>query len=151
MESRPMRLRAWVESVYDGDTFTVVVEEWPSGRGGEWREVRPNLFVQFYDGFKLVCGVRERIKVRLLGVDAPEVRGEEKAEGKVSTEWVKAQFDGLEHVFLRMEKEDSFGRWLCDVTYGDKNLADEMLKSGMAEVYSRSRGANDEDIMEVPW
>lgn len=118
-------------------------------------EVRPNLYreiaIDESSGYELTePGERERIKIRLAGVDTPEIKGEERAEGIISRDWVVSQIGHLGHVYTEMIKEDPFGRWLNPVYYEGKNLADEALAAGMAEKYTRSVGS-DEPIMKVPW
>ncbi len=85
--------RAVVVSVYDADTITVDVDL----------------------GFHQKS---EEIKLRLFGINAPEVRGPEKVEGKVSRDWLREQILG-QGVVIRTYKEGrgkgKYGRWLADV------------------------------------
>lgn len=152
-----MKHRGWIESVYDGDTFWAWVEliesyppDMPENIGIKWRELRPNLKIQHRQGPLLNPGLRERIRIRLLGIDAPEMRGEEKAAGQISAQWVRDELASFDHVKIDMLKTDSFGRWLCDVEYGGIDLALAMLNARQAKVYTRSRGPAVE-IMKVPW
>jgi len=149
--------RGWIENVYDGDTFTATVQYGDcthKTHEREWVELRRNLFQEHRFlglGYHPGSAIRERIRIRLLGVDAPEVRGEEKAAGKISAQWVRNELEGHPDVEIEMVKRDSFGRWLCSVRYGSKDLATQMLSAGMAQVYSRTRSVDDGGIMRVPW
>lgn len=85
--------RAVVVSVYDADTITVDVDL----------------------GFHQKS---EEIKLRLFGINAPEVRGSEKVEGRVSRDWLREQILG-KGVVIRTYKDGrgkgKYGRWLADV------------------------------------
>ena len=85
---KPYYYIAEVVKVYDGDTCTCIVDL----------------------GFKLSA----KIKVRLVGIDTPEVRTkdeEEKARGFAARDWLREQILG-EKVLLHTEKKGKFGRWL---------------------------------------
>ena len=92
--------RARVTSIYDADTITVDVDL----------------------GFHLKS---EGIKLRLFGIDAPEMRGLEKQQGKVSRDWLRDQILDQE-VVIRTYKDGrgkgKYGRWLADV-YAVTDLA----------------------------
>jgi len=82
-----------VVSVYDADTITVDV----------------NL------GFHQKS---EHIKLRLFGINAPEMRGPEKVDGAKSRDWLRDQILG-QQVVIRTYKDGrgkgKYGRWLADV------------------------------------
>lgn len=86
--------KAKVINVVDGDTFDLDVDL----------------------GFK----IHMQIRVRLLGVDTPEKRGDKEKElGLICTEYAKAHYLNQE-VIIRSHKEtdlntDSFGRYLCQL------------------------------------
>jgi micrococcal nuclease len=79
------------------------------------------------------------IEYRLLGVDAPEMRGSTRPAGVVATDYTRAWLD--EHgkhggLFARSIKTDSFGRYLAVVRCGEgHSLGDALLASGNAVPY----------------
>lgn len=85
---KPFYYIAEVVKVYDGDTCTCVVDL----------------------GFKTSV----RIKIRLVGIDTPEIRtkdDEEKALGFKTRDWLRERILGKK-VLLHTEKKGKFGRWL---------------------------------------
>ena len=102
---------ATVRSVYDGDTITVDID--------------------------LGLGVwKHGEKIRLYGIDTPELRGAERTEGLKVRDWVRARIDG-EAIVLRTikDKKGKYGRLLGVVTIpgSETTLNDEMLRLGLAE------------------
>lgn len=84
---------ATVLSVYDGDTIRVDIDL----------------------GFGIVM---QNQSIRLLGMNTPEVRGEERQEGLVARDFVRSMIDGKE-IMLRTFKDTKgkYGRWLAEVYY----------------------------------
>lgn len=85
------------------------------------------------------CVIKERIRV--LGVDAPEMKGEEREAGKLAKAYVETWFeshsDGSDWPFVVWsQKGDSFRRWLGRI-YCNANcsLADSLLEMGYAVPY----------------
>ena len=125
-------IKAYIQRVIDGDTFDVILHPVPDEQ--------------------------RRIRLRLAGVDTPEMKGASKEAGGISTEWVRNELDGVDHVSVSIDKVDSFGRWIGSVTYKKKgenyscDLAEELLSAGMAQVYSRSAVWISSDIIqEARW
>tara|TARA_Y100001937_G_C7127674_1_gene335633 strand:- start:970 stop:1296 length:327 start_codon:yes stop_codon:yes gene_type:complete len=103
--------RAFVRKVYDGDTVTVDIDL----------------------GFGVVL---KNQKMRLLRINAPEVRGEERLEGlksrdalreKISNKWVKIK--------TQKDKKGKYGRWLADIWLEEVCINDWLLSEGYASVY----------------
>ena len=85
---KPFYYIAEVVKVYDGDTCTCVVDL----------------------GFKTSV----RIKIRLVGIDTPEIRtkdDEEKVRGFASRDWLREKILGKK-VLLHTPEKGKFGRWL---------------------------------------
>lgn len=84
---------AMVVSAYDGDTIRADIDL----------------------GFGIVM---QNQSIRLLGIDTPEVRGEERPEGLIARDYVREQILGKE-VMLKTYKDTKgkYGRWLADVYY----------------------------------
>jgi len=103
--------RAVVVSVYDGDTITVDVD----------------------------CGFGvwlKKQKIRLAGINTPEVRGDERDEGLEARDALRAMLPGGRGIVISTQKDQrgKFGRWIAEVYYptysGDEPLwinANEML------------------------
>lgn len=85
------RYRAIVQRVVDGDTYDLVIDV----------------------GFYMTLTTR----VRLRGVDTPEVRGESRAAGLVASAWVKERLPEGCAVLVRTYKMGKFGRYIADVYY----------------------------------
>lgn len=108
--------RAVVVRVIDGDTIDVDID------------------LGFYVWIK-------KQRIRLLGIDAPEVKGETRPEGLAATEHLKSLIEG-ESIILRTvkgddggDRDDSFGRWLGTIYHGDIDVNAEMIRSGYAKPY----------------
>ncbi len=81
-------------------------------------------------------------RVRLLHVDAPELRGGTEASrrrARASRDFVRAELSSAEKLMVRTTKsrnKGKYGRWLAEIVYrrGSKwyDLAEELLKHGYA-------------------
>jgi micrococcal nuclease len=87
-------------------------------------------------GFSLVL----RQRVRLLGLDAPEIRSKdpaEKAKGLESQAFVSQWFTKPGEVLVRTTKEEKYGRMLADCyRAGEPSLCTELLERGLARPYN---------------
>ena len=105
--------KAKIIDVYDGDTVTANVE--------------------------LGFNVSMEIKIRLYGIDTPEVRGEEKELGLKS----KARLESLildKTVIIKTykDKKEKYGRWLADIyenKESEKSVNQILLSEGLAKSY----------------
>lgn len=103
---------AIVTSVYDGDTITVDVDLglyiWARGE-----------------------------KIRLVGIDTPEVRGAERPEGLVSRDWLRERIEGKK-IILKTQKagtgKGKYGRWLGEIFLPGEaqSLNSQMINLGLA-------------------
>ena len=100
--------RAFVTKVYDGDTITVDVD--------------------------LGFGIKyEEIKIRLYGIDTPEVRGIERPEGLVSRDWLREKIFNKEILVKTIrDKTGKYGRYLGIIYLDGINLNDELVTKGLA-------------------
>jgi len=103
--------RAFVRKVYDGDTVTVDIDL----------------------GFDVVL---QKQKIRLLRINAPEVRGEQRPEGlksrdalreRIGNKWVKVK--------TQQDKKGKYGRWLGEIWLDDVCVNDWLLQEGLAVEY----------------
>lgn len=81
------------------------------------------------------------VRFRLLGIDTPEINVRDNAAGLIAKEYVRNKLLG-QRVYIKSEKADSFGRWLCDVYYKNEEgryvcLNTELLDVGLAELYKK--------------
>lgn len=102
-----------IASVYDGDTF----------------KINLNCSLAIY------C---EKVPVRVLGVDTPEIKGKTEREKKLAQQ-AKAftkNFLAQGPISLSNCSRDKYFRLLCDVTNGTgKNLAQELIKNKLGYRY----------------
>jgi micrococcal nuclease len=68
-------------------------------------------------------------KIRLLGVNTPEIRGESREEGLKAKALVEAWLEG-EEVVIFTSKADSFGRYLAEIVCNGESLTSYLLKMG---------------------
>jgi micrococcal nuclease len=105
--------RAFVRKVYDGDTITCDIDL----------------------GFNMIM---RNQKLRLVGINTPEVRGESRPEGlkvrdivrsRVSNKWVTIK--------THRDKKGKYGRWLAEIFEPDveESLNQWLLKEGHAKEY----------------
>jgi len=100
---------AYVTSVYDGDTITCNIN---CGFGVELKKQ----------------------KIRLFGLNTPEVRGEEKAEGIVSRDKLRERILDKEILLkTKKDKKGKYGRYLGVVYLGDENINEWLVESGLAK------------------
>ena len=105
--------KARVTAVYDADTITVDIDL----------------------GFHIWA--RDE-KIRLLAIDAPEVRGVERPEGLQSRDWLRERILGKD-VILNTQKAGSgkgkYGRWLGEIFLPGEavSLNQQMVDLGLAE------------------
>lgn len=112
----PYWRRATVRRIVDGDTIDFDVD------------------LGFY--------LRAALRVRLLGVDTPELRSRNEAEkvrARHAATYVEEWF--VEHgdlCFIRTEKGDAFGRWLAEVVCHDGHyLNHDLIVEGHAEPWQK--------------
>ncbi len=106
--------KATVVSVYDGDTCTVDID------------------------LGLYTWIRKE-KIRLLRINAPEIRGKERPEGLKSRDFLRELLLGKEVIIeTYKDKREKYGRYLAEIWMKDKkekfiNINDLMVKKGFAE------------------
>lgn len=106
-------------SVYDGDTVTLRVD--------------------------LGFGIDYTIKVRLLGIDTPEIRGEDRPEGIVARDWLRNRLttavDAGYTITVKTVKDRTgkYGRYLGDLCIGDDRMSvnEELVSLGLAVEYMK--------------
>jgi len=118
-KSKLYNYEAYVKDVYDGDTITV------------------DIFL----GFNVVLS---NIKVRLVGIDTPEVRTRDKKEkekGLATRDWLRERILGKK-VLLHTKERGKFGRWLGMIWEIEENKPlfensynKQLINEGLAKEY----------------
>lgn len=99
--------QAKIIKVYDGDTFTFIVDL----------------------GFSITV----KDKIRLYGVDTPELRGPQKERGKKVRDYVKTLILD-KTVTIKTHKKGKYGRYVCEVfLQNGESLSDHLLQKRMAK------------------
>lgn len=102
---------ARVTNVYDGDTITVDLD------------------------LGLGVWVKDQ-RLRLYGIDTPEVRGEERAQGLVARDWLRAKALGRAvTVETIKDRTGKYGRWLAILWVKGENINETLIADGMARRY----------------
>jgi len=103
-----------VTSIYDADTFRVNIKGYPPVIG-------------------------EHMSIRVLGVDAPEIRGKCKAEkqkARNAKQFTVHALRSAKVIELRDIKRGKYFRLLADVYIDGKSLSNQLIKAGHARVYN---------------
>ena len=105
--------KALVRKVYDGDTITVDIDL----------------------GFDVIL---LKQKIRLLGINTPEVRGKEREQGLISRDALRKKI-GSKWIIIKtqQDKKGTFGRWLGTIYIDKENINDWLIKEGLAEEYKK--------------
>lgn len=94
--------------------------------------------IHVYDGDTLkVSGHDIEVKIRLVGIDAPEVNRGKRKPGQPYSQQAKKYLAGMvlnKTVDLRGYGTDKYNRLLFEVFFDGKNVNLEMVKAGLAEV-----------------
>ena len=88
------------------------------------------------EGYPAIIG--ERIPVRVLGVDAPELRGKcqsEKVKAREAKQYTVQALRSAKTIELRNMQRGKYFRILADVYVDGKNLAESLIKAGHARAY----------------
>jgi micrococcal nuclease len=105
--------KALVKAVYDGDTVTVDIDLG-------------------------LCSWLHDQKLRLYGINAPELRGPERPAGLVARDWLRERILNKE-VTIKTYKDqtEKYGRWLADIWLEGEHLSinDQLLNENLAKEY----------------
>jgi len=105
--------KALIISVYDGDTVTALVD------------------LGFF--------VKKEAKLRLYGIDTPEIRGEEREKGLISKLKLETLILGKDVIIKTYkDKQEKYGRWLADIylpSDPSKSINTILLEEGLATKY----------------
>ena len=102
--------KAHIKAVYDGDTVTAVVD----------------LGFLHY----------QEMKLRLYGIDTPEMRGEEREQGIIVRDIVRELIlDKEVEIHTKKDKQGKYGRYLATIILDEVNINDWLVENGHAKVY----------------
>lgn len=107
------RYSAIVASIYDGDTIRADIDL----------------------GFG--CWVKNA-KLRLAGIDTPEIRGGARPAGLAAKEFVSDRIPAGSEIIIVTDKDRTgkYGRYIATIFYdGGQNLNEQLVESGHAVVY----------------
>ena len=100
---------AYVDSVYDGDTITCTIDL----------------------GFGIYFSKQ---KIRLYGLDTPEVRGEERDDGLISRDKLRDRILDKDVIIKTIkDKKCKYGRYLGIIYLEGENINDWLIENGLAE------------------
>lgn len=102
--------RMHVAEIYDGDTWTIDIDL----GFGIWMKGQ---------------------KIRLYGINTPEVRGVERPEGLMVRDWCRENFlgkDGIVQTFK--DSKGKYGRWLGDLWIDNRSINRELVSLGYAKL-----------------
>jgi len=93
--------------VYDGDTITATIDL----------------------GFNIVI---KGEKLRLYGIDTPEVRGDSRPEGIKSRDWLRNRILGKDIIIKTLkDKKGKYGRYIATIFIDGVNINDEIVSKGL--------------------
>lgn len=99
---------ALVQSVWDGDSITVEIDL----------------------GFHLKSG---NLKIRLYGIDCPEIRGDTRAAGLEARDFLRDLIDGkVIEIKTYKDKKGKYGRYLADIYIGNIHVNAALVDAGHA-------------------
>lgn len=102
-----------VTSIYDADTFRVNISSWPEIIG-------------------------KRVPVRVLGIDAPEIRGKCESEKKMARQakqFTVAKLREGKQIILRNIQRGKYFRILANVSIDGEDLSKQLIQAGLARPY----------------
>ena len=75
--------------------------------------------------------LRQRMRLRLAGVNTPELRGPEREAGKAARAFVRVRLEAADRLVIRTTKKGKYGRFVADLWYGDDTIPwEEMTARG---------------------
>jgi len=103
--------KARCTSVYDGDSVTLDIDL----------------------GFNIVM---HNQKIRLLGINTPEVRGSDRLDGLIARDRLRELIEGKDIIMVsHRDKSGKYGRWLATIDANEINVNQLLINEGLADIY----------------
>lgn len=75
-------------------------------------------------------------KIRLFGINTPEVRGAERTSGLIARDRLRGLIEGRDIILAsHMDRAGKYGRWLGTIYIDDININKLLLDEGLATIY----------------
>jgi micrococcal nuclease len=106
------KYKAFVTDIYDGDSITCDIEL----------------------GFGVVY---KKQKIRLFGIDTPEIRGDEREKGIISRDYLRSRILNKNIILqTKKDKKCKYGRYLGIVIYDSIDINNELVEKELAIKYT---------------
>ena len=102
-------------------------------------------FIKNYDADTITVNIHdvhpligERVSVRVLGIDSPEIKGKnncEKDKARIAQRLVENLLKNAKHIELQNVQRDKYFRILADVVADGKSIKDLVIKNHLAYAY----------------
>lgn len=75
--------------------------------------------------------------LRLAGINAPEIRGEERPQGLISRDWLRDRIPTGTEILIRTDKDKrgKYGRWIAVIIHEEVDINALLVEKGLAEWY----------------
>lgn len=125
-------------------TISSCIEEHEAANGRYEHDLRAKvIYLKDGDSFIVLDENKEKIEVRLLDIDAPELH---QAFGKKSKQYLSKLIKGKQ-IGLDYDKKDKYGRLLAYAYLDSLNLNEEMIRLGYAWHFTRF--SEDKELQEL--
>jgi len=95
----------------------------------EW----PYKYLEGYPFIDLGFNITNKIKIRLYGINAPEIRGEQRPEGLKSRDYLRSLILDKDIIIQTLkDKKGKYGRYIGIIHLEDKNINELLVESGHA-------------------
>ena len=96
--------------------------------------------VSVYDGDTITCDIKlgfnvvlSKQKIRLYGINTPEIRGEEKPQGYISRDRLRELILEKEiKLYTKRDKKGKYGRWLGIIMLDNQNINQLLVDENLA-------------------
>jgi len=95
--------------------------------------------VRWVDGDTLLCLIdlgfytHKEERLRLARIDTPELRGEEKEEGKKVKAIVIERYPVGTELYVESKRRDRYGRFIAELFHGEENISQWLIDNGHAK------------------
>ena len=84
----------------------------------------------------LGMGISRTETLRLAGINAPEMRGEDRYLGQQSKDWLISKVEGMDVIVETIkDRSGKYGRLLAVIHFNNRDINEEMVLNGMAVRY----------------